>query len=286
MRTKRLWPWGSSRLALAVVPIGIGAGAMMVVGQGASAQQAATLNGAPQQVIPYASEPGVPTITIAPGTLNPFPSDGSDGTGTGDNGSSGTGSVGGTGGDSTALNTMENTPWGLQAIQNATALGLNPSALAATCVMESGCGANVGSGSGAQGVFQMYPAAFQEGLQTALAANPSLAPQIVQGAAGMNDPTTEAIAASGYLMQANQALQDAGITNPNVVQARGYYNFGPSNGIELAQASPNETMAQAMPNVSQATLASNGISAGETVAQWQASVGSKIGSAAGQTVLM
>ena len=285
MRTKRRWPWGSSRLALAVVPIGIGAGAMMVAGHGASAQQAVTLNGAPQQVIPYASEPGVPTITIAPGALNPFPSDGLDGTGTGDNGSSGTGSVGATGADSTALNTMENTPWGLQAIQNATALGLNPSALAATCVMESGCGANVGNGSGAQGVFQMYPAAFQEGLQTALAANSSLAAQIVQGAAGMNDPTTEAIAASGYLMQANQALQNAGVSNPTVMDARAYYNFGPTYGTQLALANPSETVAEAMPSVSQATLTRNGITPGETVGQWQASVTNKIGNAANQSVL-
>ena len=38
----------------------------------AVAQQAVTLNGAPQQVIPYAPEPGAPSITISPGTPNPF----------------------------------------------------------------------------------------------------------------------------------------------------------------------------------------------------------------------
>jgi len=101
----------------------------------------------------------------------------------------------------------------------------------------------------------------------------------------MNDPTTEAIAASGYLMQAAQSLQSAGISDPSVLQARGYYNFGPSNGIALASADPNQTMAAAMPNVSAATLAANGISAGETVAQWQASVATKIGNAANQSVL-
>jgi hypothetical protein len=95
---------------------------------------------------------------------------------------------------------------------------------------------------------------------------------------------TEAIAASGYLMQANQALENAGINNPTVLDARGFYNFGPSNGIELAQASPSETMAEAMPNVSAATFAANGIASGETVAQWRASVSSQIGNAATQTV--
>ena len=248
------------------------------------AQQAMTLNGPPVQVQPYVSEPGVPLITINPGTPNPFA--GVDGNGTGTGTSTGTGAGGTSGGtvaDSTALSTMMGADWGSAAIANSQSVGVNPSALAATCVLESGC-QNV-STSGAQGVFQMYPAAFNEGLQTALAANPALASQIVQGSAGMNDPTTEAIAASGYLMQAAQSLQSAGISDPSVLQVRGYYNFGPSNGIALATADPNQTMAAAMPNVSAATLAANGISAGETVAQWQAGVAAKIGNAANQSVL-
>ena len=248
------------------------------------AQQAMTLNGPPVQVQPYVSEPGVPLITINPGTPNPFA--GVDGNGTGTGTGTGTGAGGTSGGtvaDSTALSTMMGTDWGSAAIANSQSVGVNPSALAATCVLESGC-QNV-STSGAQGVFQMYPAAFNEGLQTALAANPALASQIVQGSAGMNDPTTEAIAASGYLMQAAQSLQSAGISDPSVLQARGYYNFGPTNGIALATADPNQTMAAAMPNVSAATLAANGISAGETVAQWQAGVAAKIGNAANQSVL-
>jgi hypothetical protein len=248
------------------------------------AQQAMTLNGPPVQVQPYVSEPGVPLITINPGTPNPFA--GVDGNGTGTGTGTGTGAGGTSGGtvaDSTALSTMMGADWGSAAIANSQSVGVNPSALAATCVLESGC-QNV-STSGAQGVFQMYPAAFNEGLQTALAANPALASQIVQGSAGMNDPTTEAIAASGYLMQAAQSLQSAGISDPSVLQARGYYNFGPTNGIALATADPNQTMAAAMPNVSAATLAANGISAGETVAQWQAGVAAKIGNAANQSVL-
>ena len=159
----------------------------------AQAQVPAALNGPPAQVTPYVAEPGVPLITITPGTLAPPPT-GDTGSGTG----TGTGDTGsGSGGDnSDVLNTMLGTSWGNTAIANAQAVGLNPTALAATCVIESGCGANLGSG-GAQGVFQMFPAVYQEGLQTALAANPQLASQIVQGSAGMNDPTTEAIAASG-----------------------------------------------------------------------------------------
>jgi hypothetical protein len=228
------------------------------------------------------SEPGVPQVTVNVGTPNPFGGlDGSTtGTGTGGGSSGSSGST--DAGSSDSLTTMLGTSWGSEAAANAQALGVNPSALAATCVVESGCGANTGSGSGAQGVFQMYPAAFQEGLQTALAANPALTSQIVQGTAGMNDPTTEAIAASGYLMQANQALQNAGISNPTVLDARSYYNFGPTTGTQLAQASQSDLMSQ---YVSASTLAANNIPANETVGQWQASVSAKIGNASTQTVL-
>ena len=259
-------------IAAGALVVGAGTGPALLGGLDlAFAQQASTLNGAPQQVIPYAQEPGVPAITIPPGTLNPFP------TGGGLTGAAG----GGVTGDSSALQTLEEQLWGLQAIQNAQLLGVNPSALAATCVLESGC-VQPNGGGGAQGIFQMYPAAFQEGLQTALAANPSLASQIVQGQAGMLDPTTEAIAAAGYLMQANQTLQSVGISNPTVLDARGYYEFGPKYGVAVDQAQPSTPMSQLLPA---SFMSANGISPNETVSQWQASVSSKIGGAAGQTVL-
>lgn len=254
----------------------------------AFAQVPQTLNGPPVQVQPYVSEPGVPMITITPGTLNPFPvGDGSgtggDGAGTGGDGSEGDATGGGATSNSEALTVMLGTTWGASAVANAQALGLNPSALAATCVLESGC-QNL-SGSGAQGVFQMYPAAFQEGIQTALSIDSSLASQIVSGDAGRMDPITESIAAAGYQIQAVQALQNAGISNPTVLDTRGFYNFGPANGVALATADPTETMAAAMPNVSAATLAKNGVTPGETVGQWQTSIKAKIGTAANQTVL-
>ena len=116
----------------------------------ALAQQAMTLNGPPVQVQPYVSEPGVPLITVNPGTPNPFAGADGDGartgtgTGTGDGGTSG-----GTVGDSSALSTMMGTDWGSTAIANAQSVGVNPSALAATCVLESGC-QNVNSLGGAR----------------------------------------------------------------------------------------------------------------------------------------
>jgi hypothetical protein len=256
------------RNAVLNLPIAIGAFFTVFLAHGlAFGQVSATLDGAPVQVTPYVSEPGVPTITIPQGTANTLPT----GSGTGSDTSNGD-----------ALDTMLAQSWGSSAIANAQALGLNPSALAATCVIESGCGANDGDGSGAQGPFQMYPAAFQEGLQTALAADPSLGSEIVQGSAGMNDPTTEAIAASGYLMQANQSLENAGISSPTVLDARSYYNFGPTAGTQIAQASDDDLMSE---YVSSTALQANNISSTETVGQWKASVSSIVGNAANQSVL-
>ncbi len=261
-----------SRLALVV-----GAAAIALsVSSVAFGQVAMTLNGPPVQVVPYVSEPGVPTITINPGTPNPF-STGDGGTGSGEPGDDGSG--GGYVAGSDPLNTMMGTTWGMTAIANAQSMGVNPSALAATCVLESDC-QNV-SGSGAQGAFQMYPAAYQEGLQTALAANPALASQIVGGSAGMNDSTTEAIAASGYLLQGAQSLQSAGVSNPTVLDVRSYFNFGPTAGPAVAQASSSDLMSVYL---SPAAMSGNNIGPGETVGQWRASVASKIGTAANQSV--
>ncbi len=238
------------------------------------AQVATTLNGPPVQVAPYVSEPGVPAFQIPLGTPTPPATGGTTGDGAGDSGTAGT---------STALSTMLGTSWGAQAAAAAQSLGVNASALAATCVLESGC-QNVSSSGGAQGAFQMFPAAYQEGLQTALAANPNLQSEVVPGSAGMNDPVTEAIAASGYLMKANQALESAGVSNPTVLDARGYYNMGPAYGPQLALADSSEPIANVLSGMSAAALTANGIAPGETVGQWRSTVSAKIGSAAGQSV--
>lgn len=261
------------RSRMAIVAAVIAAGSSMP----AWAQVSQTLSGLPVQVTPFVAEPGVPMVTINPGTVGPV-QDGS-GTGTG-TGSSGTSSTSG----SDALNTLLGQSWGATAVNEAESVGVNPSAVAATCVLESGC-QNVNGASGAQGAFQMYPAAYQEGLQTALAANPALASQIVQGSAGMNDPTTEAIAASGYLLQANGALQNAGVSQPTVLDARGYYNFGPAYGSQLALANSDEPIANVLSGMSESALAQNGITTGETVGQWRAAVSAKIGGAASQSIV-
>lgn len=254
------------------------------------AQTPVTLNGPPVQVRPTAMEPGVPAITINPGTASPFPTGGT-GTGSSDDGSGdtgdgtgtgGTGSPGGNVGDSPALGRMLATSWGAAAAANAQAVGVNPSALAATCVLESGC-RNV-STSGAQGAFQMFSGAYNEGLRTALAANPELASQVNGQGGGANNPNLASIAASGYLIQATRMLQNAGISDPTVLDTRGYYNFGPRYAVGLAQAQDADTMGSVLAGAPSNFFSGNGISPNTTVGQWRASVVAKIGTAANQSV--
>ena len=60
------------------------------LGGGVPAWAQVTLNGPPIQVTPYVSEPGVPTVTITPGSTNPLGGD-TDPNGGGAGGSTGTG---------------------------------------------------------------------------------------------------------------------------------------------------------------------------------------------------
>jgi hypothetical protein len=243
------------------------------------AQQAATLNGPPVQIQPYVQEPGVPNVTITTGMPNPFGglADGTGGTGTGSGGSTDPGG-------SDVLNTMMATTWGAQAAANAQALGVNASALAAACVLESGC-QNVGGAGTVAGAFQMTASTYTAMINAAVAQNPALASQIVPGSAGLMDPATESIAASEYLLQGARYLQNDGVWNPTVLDVRGYYNFGPQGGANIATAPSSEPMSEVLSMYSPSQLAANGITPGMTVGQWQASVAAKIGNAAGQSVM-
>jgi hypothetical protein len=249
----------------------------------AAGQTPQTLNGPPVQVQPYVSEPGVPTITINTGSPNPFAGVADTGTGTGA-AIGGTGSSGGNVGDSDALNTMLGTSFGTAAVNAANTIGVNPSALAATCVLESGC-QNVGGSGSVAGAFQMTASTYTSMINAAVAQDPSLANQIVPGLAGQMDPATESIAASEYLLQGAQYLQAGGISDPTVLDVRGYYNFGPQGGMNIATAADTETMASALSMYTPAQLQANGITAGETVGQWRSSVATTIGNAASQSVL-
>ena len=234
-----------------------------------------TISGVPQQIVPQAAEVGLPAFTMPTGTVSLY--GGSSGTG---------GSSGGTGTstDSSALDTMLATSWGASAQQNAQALGVDASALAATCVMESGC-QNVSGAGTITGAFQMTAATYQASLAAALAQDPSLAANIVPGLAGQSDPATQSIAAAEYLRQNALQLQAAGVSNPTALDVRGSYNFGGVNGVAIATADPSTPMASILQSMSASGLAANGITSGETVGQWRSAVSAKMGSAASAPVL-
>jgi len=234
-------------------------------------------NGLPQTPIAVYQELGMGgwTPTVAGGTT-------AVGTATG------TPAGGGSPTSGSSLSVMNSQSWGYAAGQNASALGVNPDALAATCVMESGC-TNVtttASGSTITGAFQMSNGTYTQAMQEALASNPTLAASLGDtGLSGQTDPATQAVAAAQYLKDAATSLQSAGISSPTALDARGYYNFGPSNGAKIAQADDSTPMAGLLPNLSPASLASNGISSGETVGQWRASISAKMGSSASAPIL-
>lgn len=232
-----------------------------------------TVPNLPAQIQPSVPEVGMGDWTPGGNAIQP----GDPAQGGGNQGGGGTAPTG----SSDVLTTMDSRPWGMQAGNNAASVGINPNALAATCVMESGCNSDVSSNGSSVGAFQMQPAAYQEGLAAALQANPALASQIVPGDAGRNDPTTEAIAASGYLLRANSQLEAAGIPAPTVADARTWYQFGPTTGPQIAQADASTPMTTF---VSAHTLQLNGLSATATVADYRASISNKIGDVATQTV--
>lgn len=184
------------------------------------------------------------------------------------------------GGD--ALSTMMAQSWGQTAANNATALGVNPNALAATCVLESGCSANVGGTGTISGAFQMSNGTYAETVAAVQASNPALAAQM----SNKNDPATQSIAAAQYLLQGAQTLQRADISNPTTLDVRGYYQFGPANAASIAQASDNQLMVATLTGLPSSALAANNITSTTTVGQWRQSVANRIGSAASQPVLL
>ncbi len=238
----------------------------------------ATIQGVPQQVVPQVAEVGLGDFTLSTGTTSIL-----GGSGSGSSGGSG-GTGGGSSTNSDALDTMMGTSWGGAAAQNAQALGVNSTALAATCLMESGCQNISGSGS-AQGTFQMMPSTYNAMMTAALSQDPNLGSNIVSGSAGMTDPATESIAAAEYLRQGAQYLQNNGVSQPTVLDVRGYYNFGPQGGAALANASDGDSIASTLSMYTPSQLAQNGITSGETVGQWKTSVSSKLGNSASAPVL-
>ncbi len=236
-----------------------------------------TMNGVPLLPIPTFNEVGLPAFTMPTGTISTGDTTTTPPTGTGGDGTS-------TGSD--ALDRMQTQSWGYAATASAESMGVNPSALAATCSIESNC-QNIAArtGSTVNGAFQMTDGTYTADINRALAENPSLAATVVPGLAGKMDPATEAVAAAQELKSIALNLQTAGIDNPTALDARGGYNFGAANAAPLAQAQDNQLMNQVLIGTSQSTMAANGVTPSTTVAQWRQAVSAKLGGAANQPVL-
>jgi hypothetical protein len=96
-------------------------------------------------------------------------------------------------------------------------------------------------------------------INEAVADNPGLASQIGRGLAGRRDPATQSITTAQYLIRGAEALRNSGISDPTVLDVRAVYNFGPTDGVALATADPDVTMADVMPKAYARTFAKNGV---------------------------
>jgi len=153
-------------------------------------------------------------------------------------------------------------------------------------MMESQC-QNVGSSSSvssAAGAFQMISTTYTADINGAVAEDPAIASNIVQGLAGQMDPGTEAYAASYELQQDAQMLQNGGVSNPTVLAVRAVYQFGGATGPYVAAASDSANL-ESIVNLSSSALAANGLTASSTVGDWRAMQTKVLGSAANQVVL-
>ena len=235
--------------------------------------------GPPALPIPVFQETGLPSFTMPMGTssLVPPPTGGTGGGGGG-------GSYGGTPVDDVMLGRS----WGALAAQNATAIGVNPTAIASTCVLESGC-QNLAAvrGGTVSGAYQMTNDTYLADIRSALAQNPSLAGTVDTSLAGKMDPANQAIAAAQDLKNAASALRSAGVPNPTFLDARAYYQWGAGAGPSVAQAPGTASMFDTLSSYyTPAQLAANGISASTTVGQWRQTIINKVGAAATQPVLI
>jgi len=232
-----------------------------------------TERGLPQTAHPTYQEKGAPNFSYPTGSTD---------VGSGGGNNPGAGNI-----DYTAcsgcdpLQTMNAQSWGGQACNAATTVGVSCASLAATCVMESGCKNVQGAGT-VSGAFQMTNATYTETINEAAADNPNAG--IDTSLAGKNDPANQAWGAAQYEYNGATYLQENGVENPTFTDVRGYYQFGPSNSVDLANARNGDNL-EAIVRLSPQAMTANGITATTTVGDWRQSIANRVGPTAQQTVL-
>jgi len=238
-----------------------------------------TMNGVPLLPVPTYEEVGLPAFTMPSGT--PLTTDPN--TPPSPNNPGGGGSGDGSG--STVMATMLSQSWGAAAEANAQSLGVNATALAATCVLESNC-QNLGGTGTINGAFQMSNGTYTAAMAAALQQNPNLAANIVPGLAGKSDPATQSIAAAEYLRQGALALQANYLPNPTVLDVRGYYQFGPGNASAISRAPDNIALSNLVPLTAEQYQANRITPGVTTVGQWRTSVTNKVGVSTAQAPVL
>lgn len=232
--------------------------------------------GLPPTVIPTYREKGAPTFSYPTG-----------GSSTGNGGLGGGGGGGGTGVNYNAcrgcnpLQTMMAQSWGSAAADAARAIGVSPEALAATCVLESGCRSINGVGT-VSGAFQMTNGTYLQEIRKVAAQNPGL--DLDTSLAGKMNAANQAYASAQYLYDGATYLQNNGVTNPTNLDVRAYYQFGPGPALELAKAGGSDNL-QSIVDLSPAAMAANGITSTTTVADWRQVIANRIGASATNSVL-
>lgn len=259
---------------LLVAPLaGAGSSAADVVPQ--------TMNGVPLLPIPTFEEIGLPAFTIPTGTPSLPSTPPASGSPAG-----GTGGVGAGSGSGPALDTMLARAWGYAAQANVEAMGVNAAAVAATCMLESGCNnTDARPGSNIRGAFQMLDATYRTAINGAATQNPQLAGTIDTSLRGQMDPANQAIAAAQELKNTTMRLQANGISNPTVLDTRGGYNFGQAYTVPVAKAPDSQPLGAILTTWTPDTFRQNGLTPETTVGQWRAKVAAKLGDVAYQPVL-
>jgi hypothetical protein len=222
-----------------------------------------TASGVPPQIVPSAPEVGV-TIMQMPGSGTTS----GGGTNGGDTGS------GGASTGTTAYDAMMATSFGDAAAAAAQQAGISPDALAAFGEVESDF-ENVPTANGSSSATGPWQ------ITTGTWASTVAAYGLGYSAADIDNPDDQAVVASDIIESYANSVSQATGEPATVLQTYGAYVFGPSAGAQIASADPSAPLSD---YVSATALANNNMT-DWTVGQFETTMGAKLGSASGETVL-
>ena len=236
------------------------------------------MNGVPAQVIPSAPEVGAPNFVTPAGSGSFMPDGGSPTGSTGTDGSTGGSTstadwTGYSGGGTAAMDAMMATPYGPVAASYSSQLGLNPEAMAGLGQLESGF-RNVDTSNGSSSATGPWQITSGTWADTVAKYN------LPYTAADITNAAAQAQVASYIAKDYSSAVSNQTGQPATVLQTYGAWVFGPTPGGNMATADPSAPLSSFVT----AKALSNNNMTGWTVGQFYSNFGSKLGSAASQTV--